>query len=193
MEKTLVILKPDAVERGLIGDIITRFEKVGLKIIGAKFISADEDVLNKHYPADREDFVRGLGANTLRSYEEMGLDPNEQFGTVDALKIGHEVRDWLVDFMTSGPVFAMVLEGPHAIEIVRKLVGTTLPQKSAPGTIRGDHSFDSSYLANTGKRPIRNLIHASGNAEEAEFETGLWFSETELHSYDTIHQKHMHA
>lgn len=193
MERTFVILKPDAVERGLMGDIISRFEKVGLKIVGAKFIMADKETLNKHYPEDREEFVKGLGINTLRSYEEMGLDPNEQFGTADALKIGHEVRNWLVDFMISGPIFAMVVEGPHAIEIVRKLIGTTLPQKSAPGTIRGDHSFDSSYLANTGKRPIRNLIHASGNAEEAEFELDLWFSESEIHGYDTIHQKHMNG
>jgi len=93
--------------------------------------------------------------------------------------------------MTSGPVLAFVLQGPHAIEVVRKIVGFTLPQKSQPGTIRGDYSFDSSYLANKNKRPIRNLIHASGNKEEAEFELSLWFSETDLFDYDTVHQAHM--
>jgi nucleoside-diphosphate kinase len=121
------------------------------------------------------------------------MDAKDQFGTDDAAKIGGEVRQWLVDFMRSGPVFAMVLEGPHVIEVVRKLVGSTLPQKANPGTIRGDHSYDSPHLANANARPIKNLVHASGNVEEAEFEIGLWFAESELHSYDTIHQKHMNA
>lgn len=191
MEKTFVIVKPDAIQRGIIGDIISRFEKVGLKIVAAKMIVADRKTLDQHYPADRTEFLRGIGQNTLRSYDEMGLDPKTQFSDLDPVKIGSQVREWLVDFMMSGPVLAMVLEGPHAIEIVRKIVGTTLPQKSAPGTIRGDYSFDSSFLANTGNRPIRNLIHASGNAEEADTEIGLWFSESEIHDYDTVHQKHM--
>lgn len=191
MEKTFVIVKPDAIQRGIIGDIISRFEKVGLKIVAAKMIVADRNTLDKHYPADRTEFLKGIGQNTLRSYDEMGLDPKTQFSDLDPVKIGTQVREWLVDFMMSGPVLAMVLEGPHAIEIVRKIVGTTLPQKSAPGTIRGDYSFDSSFLANTGNRPIRNLIHASGNAEEADTEIGLWFSESEIHDYDTVHQKHM--
>lgn len=191
MEKTFVILKPDAVQRGIVGDVISRFEKVGLKIVGAKMIVADRATLDRHYPADRTEFLEGIGKNTIRSYEEMGLDPKEQFKGLDAIKIGAKVREWLVDFMMSGPVLAMVLEGPHAIEIVRKIVGSTLPQKSAPGTIRGDYSFDSSFLANSGKRPIRNLIHASGNSQEAAMEIDLWFSESEIHDYETIHQKHM--
>jgi nucleoside-diphosphate kinase len=191
MERTLVLLKPDAVQRGIVGDIISRFEKVGLKIVAAKMVLADKTVLDQHYPAERKEFLEGLGKNTLRSYEEMGLKPEEQFTDIDPAKIGAQVRKWLVDFMVSGPVFAMVLEGPHAIEIVRKLVGTTLPQKSAPGTIRGDYSFDSSYLANTNKRPIRNLIHASGNIDEATVEIALWFTDEEIHTYETIHQRHM--
>lgn len=191
MERTLVVLKPDAVQRGIVGDIIGRFEKVGLKIIAAKMIVADKDTLDKHYPANRKEFLEGIGTNTLRSYKEMGLKPEEQFDDLDPIKIGAQVREWLVDFMMSGPVFAMVLEGPHAIEIVRKIVGSTLPQKSAPGTIRGDYSFDSSFLANKNSRPIRNLVHASGNAEEAEMELGLWFSDAEMHDYQTVHQRHM--
>ncbi len=191
MEKTFVILKPDAIQRGIVGDIISRFEKVGLKIVAAKMIVADKKTLDKHYPADRKEFLQGIGKNTLRSYEEMGLKPEEQFADLDPAVIGAQVREWLVDFMMSGPVLAMVLEGPHAIEIVRKIVGSTLPQKSAPGTIRGDYSFDSSYLANTNNRPIRNLIHASGNGEEADMEIDLWFSESEIHDYETVHQKHM--
>ena len=97
----------------------------------------------------------------------------------------------LVDSMRAGPVIAMVLEGPHAIEVVRKIRGHTLPQKAMPGTITGDYSFDSSYVANKANRPIKNLVHASGNVEEAEFEIGLWFSKKELFEYETIHQKHM--
>jgi nucleoside-diphosphate kinase len=174
-----------------VGDIITRFERVGLKIIAAKLFIPSKEMLDKHYPADREDFVRGLGNRTLDSYKEMGLDPIEQFGMEDAARIGEQVRTWLTDFMRSGPVFAFALEGPHAIEVVRKIVGSTLPQKALPGTIRGDYSFDSSYMANSASRPIKNLIHASGNAEEAKFELDLWFSDNEITEYDTVHQKHM--
>lgn len=191
MERTLVILKPDAVQRGIVGDVITRFEKVGLKIVGAKMLHPSDDIMNKHYPSDRKEFVTGLGKRTLESYEELGMSPMDQFGHNDAHKIGKEVRQWLVDFMQSSPVFAFVLEGPHAIEVVRKIVGHTMPQKSQPGTIRGDYSFESAASANLGKRPIRNLIHASGNEEEAKFEIDLWFSEDETFEYPTVHQKHM--
>lgn len=190
-EKTLVVLKPDAIQRGIVGDIISRFEKVGLKIIGAKMIVADQATMDRHYPSDRKEFIEGLGKRTIESYKEMGLNPAEQFKKLDPMQIGLEVRKWLVDFMMSGPVLAMVWEGPHAIEIVRKIVGSTLPQKSAPGTIRGDYSFDSSYLANTSNRPVRNLIHASGSEQEASFEVDLWFAESELHSYANVHHDHM--
>jgi len=101
------------------------------------------------------------------------------------------VQKWLVDFMADSPVVAVVLEGPHAIEIVRKIRGHTLPQKALPGTITGDYSFDSSTIANNDMRPIRNLVHASGNKAEAAFEIGLWFSDDELYDYDAIHQSHM--
>lgn len=191
IERTLVVIKPDAVQRGIIGDIISRFEKTGLKIIGSKMFIPSKEVLDKHYPAERAEFVEGLGQRTLESYAEAGIDPVKHFNTTDALTIGHEVREWLVDFMTSGPVVAMVLEGPHAIEIVRKIRGHTLPQKANPGTITGDYSFDSSGFANMNKRPIKNLVHASGNKEEAEFEIGLWFTPKELFDYETIHSKHM--
>lgn len=190
-EKTLVILKPDAVQRGIIGDVITRFEKVGLKLVGAKMISPSKKLLDEQYPADREEFVRGMGQKTLDSYKEMGLDAKDDFNTDDPLKIGHEIRKWISDYMRSGPVLAFVLEGPHAIGVVRKIVGFTLPQTAQPGTIRGDYSFDSSSLGNTQKRPIKNLVHASGNKEEADFEVSLWFSDSELYRYDTVHQAHM--
>jgi nucleoside-diphosphate kinase len=186
-ERTLIILKPDAIQRGLIGDIIGRFEKIGLKIIGAKFFVPTEELLNKHYPMDRTEFVEGMGHKTLDNYRDLGIDPKSVLGTDDALEIGKIVQKWLVDFMVSAPVFAVVLEGPHAIEIVRKVRGHTLPVKAVPGTITGDYSFDSSGLANNEQRPIRNLVHASGNKEEAEFEINLWFDKDELFDYHTPH------
>ncbi len=186
-ERTLIILKPDAVQRGLIGDIVSRFERIGLKIIGAKFFVPTEELLNKHYPTDRTEFIEGMGHKTLDNYKDLGLDPKAVLGTDDPVEIGKLVQKWLVDFMVSAPVFAVVLEGPHAIEIVRKVRGHTLPLKAEPGTITGDYSFDSSSLANDQQRPIRNLVHASGNREEAEFEIGLWFEPGELHDYSTVH------
>jgi nucleoside-diphosphate kinase len=192
VEKTLVVLKPDAIQRGIMGDVIKRFENVGLKIIGAKMFVPEMDLLNKHYPVERKEFITGLGAKTLENYKEQGIDPKSHFGHSDPHKIGLEVQKWLVDFMTSGPVFAMVLEGPHAIEVVRKIRGHTLPLKAAPGTITGDYSFDSSAIANSELRPIRNMVHASGNKEEAEFEIKLWFTDDELFDeYESIHQNNM--
>ncbi len=191
MERTLVVLKPDAVQRGIVGDVITRFEKMGLKIVGTKMLIPSADLANQHYPKDRKEFIEGMGNKTLDNYKELKMDPQKEFGETDAHKIGLAVQKWLVEFITSAPVLAMVIEGPHAIDLVRKVTGPTLPSQAQPGTIRGDYSFDSSSLANGGKRPIRNLVHASGSPEEAELEIGLWFKPGELFSYDTVHQKHM--
>ncbi|HRV76200.1 MAG: nucleoside-diphosphate kinase [Candidatus Nomurabacteria bacterium] len=191
IERTLVILKPDAVSRGLMGEIVSRFERVGLKIVGAKLIKASEDLANKHYPRDREEFILGMAQKTVDNYKAQGKDLMEDLGTEDLKEIGLMIQGWLVDNLTSGPVFAFVIEGPHAIEVVRKLIGSTLPLNAAPGTIRGDFSFDSSALGNEGKRPIRNLVHASGEKDEAEFEVNLWFSEEEIYEYETVHQRMM--
>ncbi len=191
MEKTLIILKPSAVQRGIVGEILSRFERLGLKIIAAKLVSPSQELLDKHYPADREEFVKGIGQRTLDGYKELGLDPKKQFKNVNPLEIGHKVREWLVSSMMTAPVMPIVLEGPHAIQITRKLIGSTSPFHAEPGTIRGDYSFDSPALANRNNRPINNLIHASGNEEEAKHEIELWFEPDDLYSYDTVHQKHM--
>ena len=193
MEQTLVILKPDVIQRGIVGDIITRFERVGLKIVGMKMLVPEDERLAKHYPTARRDFIEGMGNKTLNNYKELGLDAKSEFGHADAYKIGLQIQKWLIDFMKSGPVIAIVLEGPHAIDVVRKIAGFTLPSAAQPGTIRGDYSFDSSALANSAKRTIRNLVHASGNKEEAEHEIPIWFDTGELHVYSTVHQKHMTA
>lgn len=191
MERTLVILKPDVIQRGIVGDIFTRFERVGLKIVGMKMLVPEDERLSRHYPTERREFIEGMGHKTLNNYKELGLEPKNEFGHADPYKIGLQIQKWLVDFMKSGPVIAAVLEGPHAIEVVRKIRGHTLPFNAQPGTITGDYSFDSSALANAGKRTIRNLVHASGNKEEAEHEIPIWFNKDELHDYETIHQKHM--
>lgn len=183
MERTLVVLKPDAVKRGLIGQIVTRFENVGLTIVAVKLVTAKKDLVEKHYPADREELWVGIGKKTLDNYKDFNIDPKDSLGTDDPKKIGDMVRVWLMDYIMEGPVLAVVLQGPHAVELVRKIAGHTLPLIAAPGTIRGDFSFDSSYLANSSKRPIKNLVHASGNKEEAEYEIPLWFTKEEIHEY----------
>jgi nucleoside-diphosphate kinase len=192
IDRTLVVLKPDAVSRGIMGEIISRFEKVGLKLVAAKFMQVSKELANKHYPADRREFIEGMGNKTRENYADLGLDLAKDFGTkTDAYSIGLVIREWLVQMITSGPVLAMVWEGPHAVELVRKLCGHTLPFKSAPGTIRGDYSYDSSALANFGKRPIKNLMHASGNIDEAKFEVRLWFAEHEIVSYERSDERIM--
>lgn len=191
MEQTLVVLKPDTVARGISGEIISRFERVGLKIVAAKIMKVNKAMADKHYPTSRTEFINGMGNKTLENYRDLGIDVKKEMGTDDPLKIGLRIQEWLVDMITSGPVFAMVLEGPHSVELVRKLCGHTLPLKAVPGTIRGDYSFDSSYLANTNRRPIKNMIHASGTVEEAKYEIPLWFSEKEIYVYERVEEKMM--
>lgn len=182
-EQTLVVIKPDGVARGLVGEILRRFERVGLKVVASKMMQVTPEHAEKHYPEDRESLWKGIGGKTLENYGEMGVDAKKELGTDDPLEIGHMVRVWLHKYISEGPVFACVLEGPHAVELVRRITGHTLPLKAESGTIRGDFSFDSSYLANSAKRPIRNLIHASGDPEEAEYEVSLWFGDDEIVSY----------
>jgi nucleoside-diphosphate kinase len=181
-ERTLVIVKPDGVQRGLVGEILGRLERAGLKIVGLKMLRASRSLLEQHYP-DREDFLRTIGTKTKEAFETYGLDVRERMGTEDLVEIGTRVRDWLIEFMASGPVVAAVIEGAHAVSAVRKLVGKTLPIFAEPGTIRGDFSTDSPTLANLEFRPVRNLVHASGTLEEAAYEIGLWFAEEEIHPY----------
>ncbi|MDZ7798036.1 MAG: nucleoside-diphosphate kinase [Patescibacteria group bacterium] len=183
IEKTVVLIKPDGVKRGVVGEIISRFEKAGLKIIGMKMIWIDKEIAQKHYPDAREELLKGIGEKTLKTYEKYGMDPNEDLGTKNPLEIGKMVNSWNMDFITSGPVVAILLEGLHAIENVRSMAGNTLPTFATPGTIRGDYSLDSPALANVKKRAVRNIIHASGNKEEAKYEEQLWFKEHQIYDY----------
>lgn len=183
MERTLILLKPDAVQQRLIGEIISRFEKAELKVIATKMVWPSRELADQHYPAAREEFIKGMGGKTLESYKEQSQDPFADFDTDDAHKIGLQLQKWLVDFLVSGPVIAMVLEGENAIKKTRDIAGHTIPAKADKGTIRGDLSDDSAIAANAEKRPVKNLVHASGDKAEADFEIDLWFSEEELHNY----------
>ncbi|MFQ5530987.1 MAG: nucleoside-diphosphate kinase [Candidatus Nanoarchaeia archaeon] len=187
-ERTLVLIKPDGVKKALIGEVIKRFESLGLKIIALQLTNPTREQMDMHYPKDK-DYITNLGNNTLRCYKEFELPstPEEEYGTNDPYEIGLKVRGWLLDFMTSGPIVKIVVEGLHAIKTVRKITGVTIPAFAEPGSIRGDFSIDSPDYANAKKRAIKNLIHASGNREEAEHEIALWFSPEDLHEYKTIH------
>lgn len=157
MERTLVLIKPDGVQRGLVGRIIQRFEDAGLKMVGVKMRWIDRDFAKKHYSAH----------------------------------VTKSMYKYLEDFIVSGPVLSMVLEGISAVETVRKIVGSTEPKSAMPGTIRGDFAQHSYLYADSKNIAIKNLIHASGNLEEAKQEVALWFSKDELHTYKTVHEVHV--
>jgi len=181
-EKTVVIVKPDGVKRGLVGEIISRIEKRGLKLIALEMMWPTKDQIDEHYPKD-EKWITRIGEKTKANYEKYGYDAKKEMGTDDNKKIGESVREWLLEYMTSGPVVKMVIKGIHAVDMVRKLCGNTVPALSEMGTIRGDFSVDSSVAANRGKRAIHNLIHASETPDEAKHEIEFWFAPEEIHDY----------
>ncbi|MEI6478431.1 MAG: nucleoside-diphosphate kinase [bacterium] len=182
-ERSFIMVKPDGVMRGLIGEVIKRLEQRGLKIIAMKMMSATSAHVDAFYPKDAT-WVERLGNKGLKTFAEYELDPKEHMGTDDAGEIGAKVREALVDFMVIGPVVPMVVEGIHAISIIRKLVGATLPVFAEPGTIRGDFSIDAPTAANLEGRSIFNIVHASETAEEAAHEIKHWFKDSELNDYD---------
>lgn len=180
IERTLVLLKPDAIQRALIGDILSRFEKTGLKIVGLKMVYANKDTAGKHY-ADDTEWLKSVGEKMIKSYKEKGVainDPPEV--------IGQRVRQQLIDFITMSPSVAVCVEGHAAVEKARAIVGATAPLNAMPGTIRGDYAFDSYGLADKSGRPIQNLIHASDSVDKAKGEIDLWFKQDELHPYQRV-------
>lgn len=179
-ERTLVILKPDTVQRGLIGESIKRIEKTGLKLVALKFVMASEEQLWEHYNKDDEWFIK-KGERTISERKEMGLEIEKE-----AIDYGKDIIKALIKFMTCGPVVPMVFEGNQAAGIVKKIVGSTEPLSSDVGTLRGDYTIDSYGLASIDERAIRNLIHCSDPAEEAEREIAIWFKPEELISYRLI-------
>jgi nucleoside-diphosphate kinase len=174
VERTLVLLKPDAVARGLAGQILARFETVGLKIVALKMVMPTRDFVARHYPNTPE-WIAGMGKKTLETYKDRGLDPIAEVGTTDPMKIGEMVKAWNIDYLSSGPVVAVIFEGLHAIATVRKLCGSTMPLFADPGSIRGSYSSTSAVVGNATKRAVRNLVHASSTPEEVAHETAHWF------------------
>lgn len=181
-ERTMVLIKPDGVKRGLIGEIISRFERRGLKIISLEMIWATKKQIDGHYPKDPK-WINRLGEKTLNSYKQYGFDPMKELGTENTAKIGKYVRGWLIEFMTSGPMVKIVVKGIHAIDMVRKVVGSSMPALAEMGTIRGDFSVDDATAANRDKRAIHNIIHASETQKEAEHELGFWFAAEDIYDY----------
>lgn len=160
IQRTLVLLKPDSVKRGLMGRIVARFEDAGLKIVGVRMAQMDADLVRQHY-FDLED------------------------------RWGRSVYDMTAQFMTSGPVIALAIEGVEAVPVVRKLVGATFPNESAPGTIRGDFAHLSKAYTDVLRKSICNLVHASGSAEEAEHELRVWFSDDAIYEYQTLAESYV--
>jgi len=189
-QRALLIIKPDGVQRGLIGKIIKRFEQVGLTITGLKFQWADPAKIKAHYP-ETEAWFKKVGERTLTNYAKKGLDAKKVFQTDDPVSIGETVKGWLIKYLQESPLFFCVVEGYDCIEIVRKISGNTIPMLAAPGTIRGDFSHDTIDLANEQNRPLRNIIHASDTVQDGEKEVNLWFKPEELFSYERADEKIM--
>jgi nucleoside-diphosphate kinase len=183
-ERTFVAIKPDGVQRGLIGEIISRFERVGLKLVAIEMLVSSAEHIEKHYTLDPE-WRRITGEKTIASYKAKGQTPP----TEDPFEVTDRVLKNLKEFMTAGPIVSMVWEGAHAVKIVRKLVGSTEPLSSDVGTIRGDFVLDSYAMSDTEGRAVRNLIHASGSTEEADKEINHWFKKDKLIDYKLVQEK----
>jgi len=173
-EVTYVMVKPDGVRKGLIGEIIRRFEQRDLKVVAIEMFQPTREAIDNHYPKD-EAWITRLGTKTLSTYEKYNQSAKDDYGSDDPKVLGPMVRGWLVDYMTSAPLVRMVIQGVHAVDMVRKIVGATLPSVAEMGTIRGDYSVDSPLVANKEKRAVMNLVHASETPEEAKHEIEHWF------------------
>jgi nucleoside-diphosphate kinase len=182
-ERVFVILKPDAVHRSLVGEIMRRLEITGLKFTAVKMLLPKKEQVLAHYNKD-DAWCEEKGNLTIKNLKEKGEEPKKT-----ALEYGRDIMEGNVAFMTSSPVVAMVLEGNHAVGIVKKIVGSTEPMSSDVGTIRGDMTLDSYSLANADGRAVRNLIHCSDSTEEAEREIKVWFSDEELINYVHVNEK----
>lgn len=181
-ERTLVLLKPDTVQRGLIGEILSRFEKAGMKIIGLKMLKASADIAKNHYT---DALIPIVGGKTKKDWDASGVKYTE---TVE--EIGKMIVDGLRRMLTKHSLIAVCIEGVEAVANVRKIVGPTGCKDALPGTIRGDYGHASLGHASAQKLNIANLIHASGTKEEAEHEIKLWFRPEELHSYKSVYEQH---
>jgi nucleoside-diphosphate kinase len=182
-QKTFVMIKPDGVKRGLIGDILSRIERAGLKIVALKMIVASQEQIKKHYPIEDLTWVERVGNKGLSTFETLGEKASDHIGTNIPAEIGAKVVEGIVQYMTSGPVVCIIVEGIQAIPMMRKMVGSTLPINADVGTIRGDYSVDSADVALIEGRSVHNLVHASEIQEEADNEIAIWFGDAEIQDY----------
>jgi len=181
-EKTFLMIKPDGVRKGLIGEVIRRLEQRDMKIIALEMFQPTPREVDKHYPKN-DKWLKRIGERTSATYTKYDHDIKRDFGTADPLKVGKTVRKWLVGYMASSPMVKMVVQGVHAVDMVRKIVGPTMPYLAEMGTIRGDYSADSAISANMEHRAIYNLVHASETPEEARHEINHWFGKKGIYKY----------
>jgi len=180
-EKSLVLIKPDGVQRSLIGEIMKRYERTGLKLIALKFFVPNKEQVKSHYLVF-DGWLEDVGRKSIEAYKKKGIKPPYK----EPKKVGMVVLKRLQDFMTAGPIIAMIWQGNESIGVIRKITGGTEPLSSDVGTIRGDFTIDSYSLADIDDRAIRNLVHASGSVEEAEKEIKIWFNPKEIVKYRLI-------
>lgn len=183
-ERSLVLIKPDGVQRTLIGEIIKRYERSGLKLIGLKMLLPNREMVESHYMVE-PNWKEKTGQKTIESYEKKGETPPSD----DPEEMGSRILEALVKYLVSGPVVAMIWEGMNAVGVIRKLTGDTQPMVSDVGTIRGDFTLDSYKMADMDNRSVRNLVHASSSTREAENEIEIWFDDDEVWEYTLAHDK----
>ena len=186
-EQTLVVIKPDGIQRSLIGEVIQRYVRVGLKLVAIKMVVPTEDFIEKHYTLDPE-WRRITGEKSIKGFKDKGLVPP----TEDPLELTGLLLGKLKKYMTSGPVIAMVWQGAHSVAIVRKITGGTEPLTSPVGTIRGDYVLDSYQMSESDVRSVRNIIHASGSVSEAKNEIVHWFTKDEIIDYKIVQEQIMY-
>ena len=185
-EKTLVIIKPDGVQRSLIGEIIRRYERTGLKLIALKFALPTEELATRHYyEVGGDEWIEAVGKKARAAYEKKGLQSPYKTNKDN----GWAVLKANAKYLSSGPVVAMIWQGNQAVELVRKITGGTEPLTSDVGTIRGDFTLDSYAMADLDQRSVRNLIHASGTVAEAVKEITIWFKPEEVLRYNQIQER----
>lgn len=182
MEKTLIVIKPDAIKRGLVGQIITTLEKVGLKLMAAKMVKPDKKVIKNHYPGT-DQWLKEMGEKTLASFKQSHQDVKKKLGTNDPLKLGQYIYQRLIKYWMEGPIIVMVWQGPDAVSIARKLRGHTIPLLAEAGTLHGQLSYDSSVLSSSLDRVVKTFVHASGSVAEAEREIKYWFKKLDFKDY----------
>ena len=183
-ERTLIVIKPDGIQRSLVGEIILRYERIGLKLMALKMLILSPEFIEQHYTLDPT-WLKKTGEKTIAGYEAKGLKPPSK----NPEEISAKILEGLKKYVAAGPVIAMVWQGAHAVQIARKVTGGTEPLVSDVGTIRGDFVLDSYQMADTDGRAVRNLIHASGSPAEADKEIAHWFTKEELMRYKVVQEK----